>query len=254
MGRILVRLLHKTAIVLSLFSCFSGSQAQEINNITAQAWVIADEHGQIILGNNTNEIRSIASITKLMTAMVVLDSGQELNQVISKKIFGVNLTRRQLIELAIVKSDNQAAYTLCEFYVNGLKGCIEAMNNKAKELGMENTQFTDPTGLHHTNVSTAEDLIKMVRAASYYYAIQEDSNKKVVVWKFSKNRVITFGNTNPMAGNVEFKVSKTGWISKAGGCIVMMVETHLGPRTIIVLGSQSIATRIPEAKVILSKI
>lgn len=251
MGGTLVRFLRKTAIILSLLS-LGTAQGQELNNLTAPSWLMADKFGNVINGTNTTEIRSIASITKLMTVLVVLDDIEDLNGVIPKKLYGKTFTRRQLIELALVKSNNEAAQLLCQHYSKGLRGCVDAMNAKAFNLAMYNTRFTDPTGLLSTNVSTAEDLVKLVIEASNYYAIVDDSNKKVITYNVGKNRNISFNNTNPMAGKVKMLVSKTGWISKSGGCIAMMVDDNDSPRIIIVLGSRSTATRIPEAKIILA--
>jgi len=251
MGRILFRFLRKTAIALSLLS-LGTVQGQELRTLTATSWLMADKSGNILNGTNTNEIRSIASITKLMTVLVVLDDSPDLNAVITRKLYGRSFTRRQLIELALVKSNNEAAQMLCQYYSTGLRGCMDAMNAKAFSLGMYNTRFTDPTGLFYTNVSTAEDLIKLVLEASSYYVVVDDSNKSVITYNVSKNRNISFGNTNPMAGKFKMLVSKTGWISKSGGCIAMMVEDQDSTKIIIVLGSRSTATRIPEAKVILA--
>ncbi len=246
----MVRFFKKSAIVLALISTFQIAQAE---NITAQSWVVANENGEIIDGKNTNEIRSIASITKLMTAMVVIDRGQSLDEVIPKKLYGLALTRRQLITLAIVKSDNAAAKYLCEHYPGGIKSCVEAMNKKAMELGMSNSQFTDPTGLYDTNVSTAEDLLKLLAAASQYDVIKEDSNKNIVSWQTGKKKRIVFRNTNPIVADKKFEVSKTGYIRKAGGCIAMIVNTLSGTRIIILLGSQNTTTRIPEARILITK-
>ena len=136
--------------------------------LTAQSWLVTDHNGVLLEGSNTTEIRSIASITKLMTSMVVLDSGQSLTEIIPKKLYNKQLTRETLIDLAIVKSDNNAAKLLCDYYPGGYNNCITAMNNKAQSLQMNQSTFTDPTGLLATNVSTAEDLIKLVFAASKY--------------------------------------------------------------------------------------
>lgn len=183
--------------------------------------------------------------------MVVLDSGQSILETIPKKLYGRNLTRLNLIELAMIKSDNNAAKMLCEFYPSGLDGCVEAMNRKAFALGMYDTSFTDPTGLFYTNVSTAKDLIKLVMAASSYETIKEASNKNKVAIPAAKNKYAFFNNTNSLVGNgYEFIVSKTGWISKSGGCIVMMLDTAKGIRTVVLLGSKNTKTRIPEAKMI----
>jgi D-alanyl-D-alanine endopeptidase (penicillin-binding protein 7) len=219
--------------------------------LTAQSWLVADSTGKILEGSNMNEVRSIASITKLMTAMVVLDSGQSLTEVIPQKLYNKQLTRETLIDLAIVKSDNNAAKMLCDYYPTGYKSCVEAMNQKAMSLQMTNSVFTDPTGRMHTNVSTAEDLIKLVFAASKYPLIVQASNMDAVRWTLNKKKTIEFRNTNSLVGKgYNFVVSKTGFINKAGGCIVMMVDTANGIRTVVLLGSKNTKTRIPEAKML----
>lgn len=220
-------------------------------SLTAQAWLVADSNGKILEGSNMTEVRSIASITKLMTAMVVLDSGQSLTEVIPKKLYNKQLTRETLIDLAIVKSDNNAAKMLCDYYPGGYNKCIDAMNIKALSLQMTNSTFTDPTGRMHTNVSTAEDLIKLVFAASKYPLIVEASNMDAVRWNISKKKNIEFRNTNSLVGHgYKFLVSKTGFINKAGGCIVMMIDTVYGIRTVVLLGSKNTKTRIPEAQML----
>jgi len=219
--------------------------------LTAQAWIVADNSGRIFEASNMHEIRSIASITKLMTAMVVLDSGQSLSEVIPKKLYNKQLTREILIDLAIVKSDNNAAKLLCDYYPGGYNNCINAMNAKAISLQMNNSIFTDPTGRFHTNVSTAHDLIKLVFAASKYPLIVEASNMDAVRWTINKKKIAEFRNTNSLVGpNNSFLVSKTGWITKSGGCIVMMIDTANGIRTVVLLGSKNTKTRIPEAKML----
>ena len=219
--------------------------------LTAQAWVVADSNGKVLEGSNMTEVRSIASITKLMTAMVVLDSGQSLTEIIPKKLYNKQLTRETLIDLAIVKSDNNAAQMLCDYYPGGYKSCIDAMNSKATLLQMTNSVFTDPTGRMHTNVSTAHDLIKLVFAASKYPLIVEASNMDAVRWSLSKKKIAEFRNTNSLVGNgYKFLVSKTGFINKAGGCIVMMIDTVHGIRTVVLLGSKNTKTRIPEAQML----
>ena len=219
--------------------------------LTAQAWLVADHNGKILEGSNMSEVRSIASITKLMTAMVVLDSGQSLTEIIPKKLYNKQLTREILIDLAIVKSDNNAAQMLCDYYPGGYKSCIDAMNSKASLLQMTNSVFTDPTGRMHTNVSTAHDLIKLVFAASTYPLIVQASNMDAVRWPLSKKKIAEFRNTNSLVGNgYKFLVSKTGFINKAGGCIVMMIDTANGIRTVVLLGSKNTKTRIPEAKML----
>ena len=217
-------------------------------NLTAQSWLVADDNGLILEGSHTTDVRSIASITKLMTSMVVLDSGQSLTETIPKKLYNRTFTRQELLNLAIVKSDNNAARILCDYYPGSILACVQAMNNKANELGMSNSHFTDPTGLLTTNVSTAEDLIKLVMAAKNYPTITNASNTSTIQWQINKKTRAIFHNTNTLVGKgVDFIVSKTGWITASGGCIVMMLRGEQGVRTVVLLGSKNTKTRIPEA-------
>ena len=216
--------------------------------LTAKSWLVADDNGLILEGSHTTDVRSIASITKLMTSIVVLDSGQLLTETIPKKLYNRKFTRQELLNLAIIKSDNNAAKMLCEYYPGGMFSCVQAMNNKATELKMYNSNFTDPTGLYNTNVSTAEDLVKLVMAAKNYPTITNASNTPVMSWQVNKKRYAIFHNTNDLVGKgVHFIVSKTGWITASGGCIVMMLRGEQGVRTVILLGSKNTKTRIPEA-------
>jgi D-alanyl-D-alanine endopeptidase (penicillin-binding protein 7) len=236
-------------VIILIFALFVNTATAK--DITATSWLVADYKGKIIDGENYQEIRPIASVTKLMTAMVVLDSGQSLTEIIPKKLYNKQLTRETLIDLAIVKSDNNAAKMLCDYYPGGYDNCIRAMNAKANTLQMINSTFTDPTGLLSTNVSTAQDLIKLVFAASKYPLIVEASNMDAVRWSINKKTNIEFRNTNTLVGpNNSFLVSKTGWITKSGGCIVMMINTVNGIRTVVLLGSKNTKTRIPEAKML----
>jgi len=174
----------------------------------------------------------------------VLDADQDLDQFIKP------YTRRELIQLAIVHSDNRASEMLCQNYPGGRTECVKAMNAKSKKLGMINSRFVDPTGLGVMNVSTAYDLIKLVKAAQYYPEIREASGMSEVKIKIKKKWLI-FKNTNPIIGKRhDFIVSKTGWIRASGGCIVMMLDTDVGRRIVVVLGSKNTHTRIPEAEFI----
>lgn len=223
-------------LTMAVFSCEA--------KITAQSWLVADGNGKIIHSENIQEVRSIASITKLMTAMVVIDSKQDLDERIG------NYTRRELIQLAIVHSDNNAAKTLCDNYSEGFNKCIFAMNRKAYSLGLNQTKFIDSTGLGVFNVSTAEELVTLVREAQNYPLIVESSKMSQVKVKVRKKWFV-FNNTNPIIGKRhDFIISKTGYIRASGGCIVMMLDTDIGRRIVIVLGSKSTKTRIPEAEFI----
>jgi D-alanyl-D-alanine endopeptidase (penicillin-binding protein 7) len=208
--------------------------------ITATSWLVADGSGNIIESVNADQQRSIASITKLMTAIVVLDAEQDLDE----KLNGV--TRRDLLQLMLVKSDNHAAELLCNNYPTGRSGCITSMNWKAHTLGLHNTRYADPSGLNVMNVSTAQELVTLVIASSKYPEIVIASNTAHGKIKKKKNN-ISFNNTNPLVATKEFIVSKTGYIRASGGCIVMMLDTQIGQRIVVVLNSKTTHTRIPEA-------
>lgn len=230
--------------VLLAWSATSWAFGQDL---TAKSWLVADGNGAIIQSENIDEVRSIASITKLMTAMVVLDAGQDLGQLIKP------YTRRELIQLALIKSDNNAAKILCDNYPGGKKACVTAMNNKAHQLGMSNTRFIEATGLSVFNVSTAKELIQLVLSARNYPDIVLASKTAEVKIKLRNNWLI-FKNTNPIIGQRhKFVVSKTGYIKVSGGCIVMMLDTDVGNRIVILLGSKDTRTRIPEAEFIATK-
>jgi D-alanyl-D-alanine endopeptidase (penicillin-binding protein 7) len=225
----------------------SLSLAASAKDITATSWLVATGEGEILQSENMYEHRSIASITKLMTAIVVLDADQDLDQYIKP------YTRRELIHLAIVHSDNLASEKLCQHYPGGRSKCVQAMNEKARSLGMIDSKFIDPTGLGVMNSSTAYDLIKLVRAAELYPEIVRASGmKEVKIEKSSKKkkRYLVYRNTNPLVATKNFIVSKTGYIRASGGCIVMMLDTDAGRRIVVLLNSKNTRTRIPEADLI----
>ena len=216
-------------------------------NITAKSWILADDANNIIQSKNISEQRSIGSITKLMTVIVVLDAQQNLNESLG------SLNRQDLIQFALIKSDNNAARVLCNNYPGGTVACITAMNRRAHALGMTHTNFVEPSGLSIMNVSTAEDLVKLVLLAQDYPAIVQAS-RTVNLRMQLKKKYLNIRNTNPIIAHEpnSFWVSKTGFIKAAGGCIVMMKDTPLGRRIVVVLGSQNTRTRIPEAETILA--
>ena len=241
--------MRRVISILALFAILYTGQAiaAESVRITATSWLVADGSGKVIQGENTEQQRSIASITKLMTVMVVLDAKQDLDETI-----GLH-TRLEIMQMALVKSDNRSANALCEFYPGGKDHCIRAMNVKAATLGMSNTKYVEPTGLSVFNVSNAMDLVRLVIAASDYPVIVAASKSSTIKIKM-KRKWLIFKNTNPIIGQKHnFIVSKTGYINAAGGCIVMMLDTDVGRRIVVVLGSKNTHTRIPEAKFIAEK-
>jgi D-alanyl-D-alanine endopeptidase (penicillin-binding protein 7) len=212
--------------------------------VTAHSWLVTDGNGKIIEGQSIDESRSIASITKLMTAMVIIDAGQDPKQMLGK------FTREQHIQLALVKSNNESAIILCNNYPGGKSSCIRDMNLKAMAINMPNTKFVEASGLSPMNISTARDLLELTLAARYYPEIVQASKTPQVKIQIKK-KWIFFNNTNPIIGKRhDFIVSKTGTTNAAGGCIVMMVDTDIGRRIVVVLGSKNGKTRIPEAEFI----
>jgi len=212
-------------------------------NITAQSWLETDDQGNLIEGSNITEVRSIASITKLMTVIAVLDLKQDMQEKIGK------FTRGQLVQLALVKSDNDAAKALCDNFPGGRFECIRYMNEKANYLGMLKTKFIEPTGLSPMNISTALDLLTLVFEASHYPEIVRASQTPVLNIQVG-NKVFSFRNTNPVIGKrYNFIVSKTGSTNAAGSCIVMMLDTDVGRKVVILLGAKA-GKRLPEAEYI----
>lgn len=215
------------------------------NTVTATSWLVSDETGRIIKSQNTEEVRSIASISKLMTVMVVMDAKQDLDEQLGKH------SRRDHIQLALVKSDNESARLLCDKYPGGKDACIQAMNFKAQTLFMPNTKFVEATGLSVFNVSTANELVNLVQEATKYPIIVEAGHTSVAKIRVKKKWFV-FHNTNPLIGYKQnVIVSKTGYIRASGGCLVMMTETEVGKRILVLLGSKNTKTRIPEAVIIM---
>ena len=232
------------ALILSALLFASSAFAV---NITAHSWLETDYQGNLIEGSNITEVRSIASITKLMTVIAVIDNNQNMQEKLGK------YTREQHIQLALVKSDNNSAKVLCDNFPGGRFECIRYMNDKAQYLGMYRTKFVEPTGLSPMNISTALDLLSLVFESSHYPDIVKASQTAILNIQTGK-KTQSFNNTNPIVGKRHiFIVSKTGTTNAAGGCIVMMVDTDKGRRVVIVLGSKNGKVRIPEAEYIVSQ-
>lgn len=212
---------------------------------------------------NANARASIASITKLMTAMVVLDASQPLDEEItieasdidrvkrtpSRLAVGMSFTRNQMLSLALMASENRAAAALARSYPNGLEALVAAMNAKALVLGMEHTHFLDPVGLNGGNISTAQDLVKMVAAARNYTLIHQYTTASSNSVEGLGGRELRFINTNPLVKNVGWNigVSKTGFINEAGRCLVMEAEINQRSVIIVLLNSWGKKTRIGDA-------
>lgn len=226
--------------------------------------LIYDEQTQRPLyTKNPDAVAPIASITKLMTAMVVLDSEPDLNEALSvgeadldflkgthsRLGVGTTFIRSEMLKLALMSSENRAASVLARNYPGGMTAAVAAMNAKARKLGMLHTTFRDPTGLNSENVSTARDLVKMVAAARNYKLIHQYTTTATHSVEGARGRELTFNNTNPLVKNAswEIGVSKTGYINEAGRCLVMQAQIRQRPVIIVLLDSVGKSTRIGDA-------
>ena len=218
----------------------------------------------MIYSKNADSITPIASITKLMTAMVVLDAKQSGDELLtvdmadldmlkgshSRLRLGVELPRTEMLRLALMASENRAASALCRYYPGGAGACIAALNAKALALGMRSTHFSDSTGLNSENQSTAKDLAKMVMAASKYPLIREFSTTPTAMVEAPPTgRQVSFQNTNSLVrgGTWDIQVQKTGFIREAGRCLVMMANVASKPVVIVLLDSIGKLTRVGDA-------
>ena len=227
------------------------------------ALVIDAESGETLYAKHPAQVAPIASITKLMTAMVVLDAQSPLDETIeidradvdtrkhtrSRLPVGARLGRGELLLLALMASENRAATALARTYPGGTAACLEAMNRKAKELGMPWTRFTDPSGLSGENVSSAQDLSRMVLAAIEYPAIREATTTSFHAVTLANGRVLEFRNTDGLVSNKTWKIglSKTGYINEAGRCLVLHAEIAARQIVIVLLNSWGTYTRQGDA-------
>ncbi len=240
----------------------SLDDAQHLALQSSAALVLDQATGAVLYEKNSNAVLPIASITKLMTAMVVLDAKPDLNQVLSideedidtlkgtrsRLGVGTRLAREEMLHLALMSSENRAASALSRHYPGGREAFIAAMNQKARTLGLDDTRFEDATGLTAANVSSPRDLAKMVDAAHGYPLIREfstTSEGEVSVAGRSRH----FNNTNTLvrSPNWEIGLSKTGYISEAGKCLVMQAWVNNKPTIIVLLDSWGKMTRIGDA-------
>ncbi len=229
---------------------------------SASALVIDQSTGQPLVEKQPDAVVPIASISKLMTAMVVLDAKLDLQEVISigeedvdglkgtrsRLPVGTTMTRETAMLLALMSSENRAAHALGRHYPGGMPAFVQAMNKKAHALGMYNSRFEEPTGLSSNNVSTAHDLARMVAAAARYPEIRQYSTTAEAKVELN-GRIRDFGNTNALvrSDNWEIGVSKTGYISEAGRCLVMQARVADKPVVIVLLDSVGKMTRVGDA-------
>lgn len=246
----------------ALSSDYDGSGMLQL--ASAKALIVNQQTGETLYAKNTNFVSPIASVTKLMTAMVMLDAQLSLDEYLtiseedvdvlkgtsSRLRVGSALTRRDLLQLALMASENRAAAALGRHYPGGVAAFVIAMNAKAVELGMTQSRFADPTGLSSDNVSTAEDLVKMVKAAYHYPEIRQATTTASYEVPVNGQYPVNFNNTNLLVRKGEWNIglSKTGYISEAGRCLVMQAEIANQPMIIVLLDSNGKYTRIGDAQ------
>jgi D-alanyl-D-alanine endopeptidase (penicillin-binding protein 7) len=239
-----------------------AAKSDEVYLRSAVALVQDAASGETLIAKNQNAVLPIASITKLMTAMVILDSGVNLEQrvAISDEDYdlvkgtrsrlrpGTVLTRNELLLLALMSSENRAAQSLGRTYPGGLTDFVAAMNEKARALGMADTKFIDPTGLSSGNVSTAQDLARMVRAAHEYPLIRQYSTRDAATVQ-ALGRSLGYRNTNGLVRSAHWDIglSKTGYISEAGRCLVMRVRMQSREVIVVLLDSWGRLSRVGDA-------
>ena len=231
---------------------------------SANVLVLDAMAGQPIYAKGADIVTPIASVTKLMTAMVVLDAQLPLDETLGVDVgdldllkgshsrlgLGSELPRREMLRLALMASENRAASSLARHYPGGTGAFVEAMNRKAQALGMTRTHFADPTGLSSDNVSTASDLARMVKAAAGYELIRDaTTTASHYVEVQPTGRILGFNNTNSLvrAGLWDIQVSKTGFIREAGKCLVMLATIASRPVVIVLLDSYGRLTRVADA-------
>ncbi len=232
--------------------------------VKSSSVVIFDETEESILySKNAKQAMPIASITKLMTALVVREVDQPLNEVLkittddrdtlrgttSRLLIGTELTRADLLHLALMSSENRAAHALGRNYPGGLKAFVRAMNTKAKALGMKSARFVEPTGLSSGNVSSAADLVKLVLEASRDPLIRHYSTNQSHEVQVG-DHVLEFRNSNSLISKEDWRIElqKTGYTSDAGRCLVMTAFVHERPVVMVLLNSFGKYTRVADAR------
>jgi D-alanyl-D-alanine endopeptidase (penicillin-binding protein 7) len=218
---------------------------------------------EVLLAKKVDQVAPVASITKLMAAIVTLDAHLPLQEMLtlsdedrdwvkgttSRLKVGWSLSREDTLHLALMASENRAAAALSRYYPGGRQAFIEAMNAKAAALGMTNTHFVTPNGLASEDVSTARDLAKLVRAAYQYPLIREFSTDRKYTVRIGR-RILQFFNTNRLIGRPDWDIvlQKTGFINEAGDCLVMWTNVDGRSLIMIFLDAYGRLTRFADAR------
>ncbi|PKN76900.1 MAG: D-alanyl-D-alanine endopeptidase [Deltaproteobacteria bacterium HGW-Deltaproteobacteria-10] len=239
-----------------------GRDPRKLQLRSAAVLVEDQQTGELLFQKHATAVAPIASITKLMTAMVVIDANADLQESItienddidhlrhshSRLHVGIHLKRKDALLLALMSSDNRSAHALGRTYPGGFDACVNAMNAKAQSMGLLETRFEDTTGLSKGNVSSARDLARLVDAAHKYRLIRELSTCKTATVRTGR-RTLKFRNTNHLIHNPRWQIglSKTGFIDEAGRCLVMQAQVDRRPVLIVLLDSQGRLTRVGDA-------
>lgn len=255
-------------ITLKLDEELNGAATESLSSptlISPIAMIYDEQQQRTLYAKNVESVVPIASISKLMMAMVILDAQLPLDKEIrireqdmvmdtlkdsrSRMRPGMTLTRGELLKLALMASENRAAAALAHAYPGGTRAAVAKMNAKARQLGMKDTHFIDPTGLSSGNVSNAQDLVRMVLAAQGYDLIHKATTSVSHLVEPTGFKPMRFSNTNPLVRNMAWNIgiSKTGYISQAGRCLVMKANINHRSVVIVLLDSGSKASRIGDA-------
>ncbi len=245
---------------------FPIEMEQKPNLSADMAYVLNERTGKVVYEKNSARIASIASLTKLMTAMVAMDQDSSLNEMLtigseeidrlkgtsSRLTVGSTLPRSDIYWIALMSSENRAAHVLSRYYPGGQPAFIAAMNQKARSLGMYNSKFYDPTGLDPRNQSTAEDLAKMVQAAYKYPLIRQYTTATERVITAGNGKELLYKNSNLLVREqaMDISLSKTGYIREAGRCLVMQATVGNEPMIMVFLNAHSSASRAGDAKLL----
>jgi D-alanyl-D-alanine endopeptidase (penicillin-binding protein 7) len=230
---------------------------------SSEVFVLDEESNDVLLSKNASQVKPMASITKLMMALVVLEADQPMDQMLEiteaderldKPTFsrlnrGTLLTRAELLHLALMASENRAAHALARYYPGGLAACIEAMNAKAAALGMYSTRYVEPTGLSPLNVATPEDLSKLVVVASNNQTLQAYSTDQKFAVPVGR-RLLEFHTTDKLVAHTDWHIvlQKTGYIAEAGKCLVMKAIIEGRSIVIVLMNSTGGQTRLVDAQ------
>lgn len=255
----LKRLVVVVACMLVL-SAPARADGSDLPLASVSAVAIDVHEDEVLLAQNPDLILPIASLTKVMTALVVVESGQDLDEWLTIADWGrktaknaysrIRLTsqarRKDLLRIALMSSENRAAYNLAVHHPGGLAAFVTAMNAKARDIGMQNSQFIDPTGLDVGNQASTSDLARLIIAAHEHELLREYSTTRQFTVNFRKPRYrLGYGNTNPLTGSSRWDVdlTKTGYLTEAGRCLVMVAQ--MAGRTVGVALLNSLGTRSP---------